>query len=723
MEFPKSSKFHSCLIFLCASLLAQGQAFTTLTTFTGANGDGPAAALIQAPDGNFYGATTNGGGHGAGEVFKITPQGALIVVYSFAFNSGSPHGKLVRTTDGTLYGTTSSGGETNEGAVYKIAPDGTFTILHSFSNDVDGAGPVAGLTQAADGSFYGTTSHGGAKKYGTAFHMTPDGTLTTIYNFTGTTDGSFPYSALVVGPDGNLYGRTQGGINGGGTVFQLTPAGVLTNISNFPANASSGDGGTEPALLLGADGNLYGTTFASGTVNGGTFFKMTLSGNTTILYHFGTNATDGTGPKGDLVQGPDGTFYGTTTAGGAGGWGTIFQVTPAGVLTTLYSFQNKTDGQYPSGGLVQGSDGNLYGTTQTGGNDGSGLGTIFRLAIPSAPSGPIVTAVVNAFSNSPAIAPNTWVAIKGTNLAPAGDSRIWQSSDFVSNQMPTALDGVSVTINGEPAYVYFISAAQLNILTPPDLAPGPVQVLVTVGTTKSPAFTVQALAMSIAFFVFNGGPYVIGTHVSGSDIGTTTLFPGLTTPAQPGEVVVLYGNGFGAPTTAIVKGSATQSGTLLPVPVIQIGGVKATVQFAGLVSPGLYQFNVVVPATAANGDNSVIAQYGGQSTQSGVLIAVQGNNPPQVQSLTLSTNSLTTGGTAQGTVTLSTPALSGGSVVTLTSNGVGAQFPASVTVAAGATSATFTITALNVSTTQQVTITASYQGSSAQASLTIAPAQ
>src|SRR5581483_4196978 len=202
-----------------------------------------------------------------------------------------------------------------------------------------------------------------------------------------------------------------------------------------------------------------------------------------------------------------------------------------------------------------------------------------------------------------------------------------------------------------------------------------------------------------------------------------TLFPGLTTPASPGETVVLYANGFGAVSTPVIAGSSVQSGTLTTVPVVSIGGVKASVPFAGLISPGLYQFNVVIPATAANGDNSVVAQYAGQSTQSGVLITVLGNNPPSVQSLTLSAASIVSGATAQGTVTLSAPAPSGGAVVNLSVRGVGAQIPPAVTVAAGTTTATFSITATNVMTSQQVTITASYQGSSAQASLTIAPAQ
>ena len=235
---------------------------------------------------------------------------------------------------------------------------------------------------------------------------------------------------------------------------------------------------------------------------------------------------------------------------------------------------------------------------------------------------PTTTSVSNAFGSSSTIAPNTWVAIKGANLAPPGDSRIWQGSDFVGNQLPIALDGVSVTLNGENAYVYYISPTQLNILTPPDLATGSVQVQVTANGQTSTAFTVQSQTLSPSFFVFDGA-HVVAAHLNGTDIGPTTLYPGLTTPAQPGEEVVLYANGFGPTSSPVVEGSETQSGMLPVMPVIQIGGVSATVLFAGLVSPGLYQFNVIVPMSPANGDNTLTALYSGQSTQNGVLLTVQ----------------------------------------------------------------------------------------------------
>ncbi len=245
------------------------------------------------------------------------------------------------------------------------------------------------------------------------------------------------------------------------------------------------------------------------------------------------------------------------------------------------------------------------------------------IATAAEAAGPLITLVANAEGDAPLIAPNTWVEIKGSNLAPVGDSRVWLGSDFFGGRMPVQLDGVSATVNGKNAFVYYISPTQVNILTPPDAIQGPVQVTLTnAGATSAPA-TVPAQQNSLSFFVFNGGPYVAAEHTNGNFLGPTTLYTGLTTPAKPGETVVLYGNGFGPTTTPVVSGSATQSGSLSPLPVVKIGGTAAAVLFAGLVGPGEFQINVVVPASAADGDQPIVATYNGASTQAGTLITIQ----------------------------------------------------------------------------------------------------
>jgi uncharacterized protein (TIGR03437 family) len=216
-------------------------------------------------------------------------------------------------------------------------------------------------------------------------------------------------------------------------------------------------------------------------------------------------------------------------------------------------------------------------------------------------STPIISLVANAEGESPTIAPNTWVEIKGSNLAPAGDARIWTDSDFVNGQMPTQLDGVGVTVNGRPAYVYYISATQVNILTSPDPLSGSVSVQAGNNGSTSAAYIAPAQATSPSFFVFNGGPYIAAVHANGSLIGPTSLYPGSTTPAHPGETVLLYANGFGLTNVPVTSGSTTQSGTLSPVPAVKIGGITAIVSFAGLVAPGEFQFNVTVPVSIADG--------------------------------------------------------------------------------------------------------------------------
>lgn len=235
--------------------------------------------------------------------------------------------------------------------------------------------------------------------------------------------------------------------------------------------------------------------------------------------------------------------------------------------------------------------------------------------------------ITNAFGDIPIIAPNTWMIIKGTNLSAAGHTRPWKSSDFVDKQMPTALDSVSVTFTGpngysSKGYVYYISPTQLNILTPPDLPAGVVNLEVNNNGNLSRLGLILSQAISPTFFVFNGGPYIIATHLDGSLVGPTTLYPGLSTPAVAGDYVVIYANGFGPTSKAVVAGSMAQGGTLPTKPVVKIGGVQAKVTFAGLISPGLYQFNVVAPPGLDAKDQTIVATYEGHDTQQGTLLTV-----------------------------------------------------------------------------------------------------
>jgi uncharacterized protein (TIGR03437 family) len=300
--------------------------------------------------------------------------------------------------------------------------------------------------------------------------------------------------------------------------------------------------------------------------------------------------------------------------------------------------------------------------------------------------------------------------------------------------MPTQLGGVSVTVNNKPGFVYFYCSAatdpacpqdQLNILTPLDNTVGPVPVVVTNGSVASPPFTVTMGAVAPSFLLFSTAGYIAATHANGSLLGPASLYPGLSMPAEPGETVVLYAVGFGLPATALMNGSATQTGPLPVNPICKLAGNAVTLNFAGLISPGLYQLNIVVPISAANGDNPVSCAYGGSTTPSGALITVQSTvaATPTLLSLTLTPVSIVGGKSATATVTLSSLAPAGGVNVTLQSDNAAAQVPAPpvLSVAGGQTAATFPITTTAVTSSQTATITASLGASIQKAALMISP--
>jgi len=389
-----------CLFCAAAVIAAPAQIFTTVVNFNGTDGAYPYGSLIQARDGNFYGTTSQGGAnssddciYGCGVVFKLTPSGTLSLLYSFCVQANcadgaSPWSALVQASDGNLYGTTSAGGGGIQtcfngcGTVFKITPTGTLTTLHAFVGS-DGATPYAGLVQAGDGNFYGITSGGGEYGSGTVFRITPNGQLTTLHNFDGS-DGAAAYGGLIQASDGNFYGtEVLGGQYGAGTVFRMTPDGDLVTLHDFvgyPIDGSSPYAG----LVQAADGNFYGTTFWGGSSDNcddlaypgcGTVFKMTPSGSVTLLYSF--DKTHGLGPLAPLIQARDGNLYGTTQLGGNGEYsGTVFRITPTGDLSVLHAFSG-SEGSEPWAGLVQTSNGIFYGITTSGGIYGPG--TVFTL--------------------------------------------------------------------------------------------------------------------------------------------------------------------------------------------------------------------------------------------------------------------------------------------------------------------------------------------------------
>jgi uncharacterized repeat protein (TIGR03803 family) len=384
--------------------IARAQTYTVLHSFSRASdGANPSGTLVQATDGMLYGTTSYGGAGlcfdiggipiGCGTTFKMDSSGNLTTLSSFAGTGAegiSPAAGLIQATDGMFYGTTQFGGTVGDGTIFRMDSSGNLTTLHNFEGtDSDGNTPVAGLIQATDGNLYGTTQYGGngadcAGGCGTVFKMDPSGNVTTLHSFTGS-DGSSPMGALIQARDGNFYGTTARGGTGSlcqdscGTVFKMDSSGNLTTLHSF-----AGSDGSMPlaGLIQALDGNFYGTTGAGGggacSDGCGTAFRIDRSGNFATLHDFSGTGTSGANPFAGLLQAPDGTFFGTTYSGAGGGCtggcGTIYTMSSSGQVTTLHSFTRfQSDGVFPVASLFRAANGKIYGSTLRGGTNGDGV--------------------------------------------------------------------------------------------------------------------------------------------------------------------------------------------------------------------------------------------------------------------------------------------------------------------------------------------------------------
>jgi uncharacterized repeat protein (TIGR03803 family) len=346
------------------------------STLTVTNATAPSVGTYTVVVTNTLGSATSAGAVLA--LIPVTLPGVVLdTLYSFAGSTYgfNPFAGLIQAQDGNFYGTTLAGGANGDGTVFRMATNSTVSLVHTFNYSADGAVPYAALTQGTNGSLYGVNYLGGSAGYGTLFNMTTNGVNIFLSAFNYTTSGGYPVAGVVQGRDGSFYGPTlQGGLSDYGTLFRLTSGKTFSTLRSF-----NGDNGAycSSLLLQAADGNLYGTAENGGTNGGwGTVFRTTPAGVITPLVSFGY--TNGGIPVAGLVQDTDGTFYGTTYYGGTNGVGSVFKMTADGALTSLYSFSGDTDGSNPFGGIILSRDGNLYGTTAGGGTYGSG--TVFRMA-------------------------------------------------------------------------------------------------------------------------------------------------------------------------------------------------------------------------------------------------------------------------------------------------------------------------------------------------------
>lgn len=450
------------LLLAGTACVASAQTLEIVHTFQA--GGTPLAPLLDGGDGFFYGSTSQGGNRDQGTIFRVDAAENFVTVHNFQGPEGAgPVGPLIRGSDGSFYGTTTNGGGSQYyGTVFCMDASGQITVLYSFQYGADGASPVAGLVEGADGFFYGTASSGGAPGgYGTIFRVGAAGEFEVLHAFVGT-DGAYPLATLVFGPDGALYGTTQnGGTYNGGTVFRVDTSGNFTSFYSFTGNSEPAS--LQSPLLLASDGFFYGTAPAGG--GHGAAFRMDVSGNVTTIHLFGF---DDAGPQGALIEEPDGFLYGTTAAtffrmdnsgnvttlrtvasdegaqmrgvirggdglfyatassGGPGARGALLRLDDAGSLESLHAFAY-TGGIRPYAGLLPGSDGFLYGTTATGGDHDAG--TVFKMST----SGRLAT--LHSFE-----APGTYPGaplVEGTDGALYGTTGIFAADGSAFRVTPT----------------------------------------------------------------------------------------------------------------------------------------------------------------------------------------------------------------------------------------------------------------------------------------------
>ena len=536
-------------LFCASAIFSSAQTkFTNLLSFNGSNGADPHYVnLVQGEDGQLYGTTFVSTGSG-GTVFKVTTGGALTTLHTFCqggepcLDGAQPNAGLLLNENGDFFGTTMNGGANNDGTVFEISPVGTLSTVHSFDM-TDGAQPQVALIQGrSTANMYGTTALGGTNNVGTIFQLDSALAFSSLHSFDGA-DGDYPNVSLTLGTNGNFYGATVEGGGGTGTIYQMTPGGAFSTLHTFkPAQAAGASG----ALVEGSNGNFYGTDIGGGNGNG-TIYEITPAGQVTVLYTFcsKTDCTDGSTPYAGLILGSDGNFYGTTSEGGTNttecnpGCGTIFEITPGGKFTTLYNFCSLAkcaDGSQPQGGLVQDTNGTFYGTTYYGGT--SDLGTIYSLSVG-------LTPFVKTLQSSANV--GATVVILGTNLTGAtkvtfnGISAKFTvvSANEITATVPTGATTGTVTVvtpSGtlKTIVIFYVNGApQIKSFTPKK---GPVGTVVTingVGLTQTSGVTFDGVAAS-AFTV-------------DSDTKMTATVP---TGAKTGKIAVTTPGGTATSTTS-----------------------------------------------------------------------------------------------------------------------------------------------------------------------------
>ena len=411
-------------VFVCAltSLVVAGTSsattgavsFSVLHSFSGTEGQTPAAALVQGADGFFYGVAAHGGDFtaspdGRGTAFRMDASGNVTTLHVFGGPEGAVPNSLIQGRDGFFYGTATYGGSgpleslsQGFGAIFRMDSAGTVTVLKAFPGGTGGAFPGP-IMQGADGALYGTASFDlvtWSQFSGLVYRLDPaTGDFRVLHSFVPT-EGQGPTGRLFQGADGFFYGTTnQGGLWNMGVVYKVDTLGHFVLLHSFspffPGEGSEPKGG----VIQASDGFFYGTTEQGGY--GGAIFRMDAAGNLTVIHRFDSYFSDGGRPRSGLIEGRDGFLYGTTPSGGqpvtGSRYGVVYRMNKAGTVTVLHTFTGP-DGREPWAGLTQGADGQLYGSTVVGG--AFELGVLFRVD-PAAPAPPATPPTLTGLALAP----------------------------------------------------------------------------------------------------------------------------------------------------------------------------------------------------------------------------------------------------------------------------------------------------------------------------------